>query len=514
MPYQYFNVSILALLLASGGSNALRAQTASPQAAPQSIVTTNAESSDVSFSRMELEKILTPIALYPDVLLAQLLPASAYPLEIVQAARWLDRNRAAVQKNDYAAADAQNWDPSVKSLLRFPDLVKRMNDDLDWTSDLGDAFVHQPQDVAEVIQSLRAAAEKTGALKTTKEQTVSRRTDNGKQAITIEPTDPQVVYVPTYQQTVYDPGVSAAGAGLIGFGTGVIVGSLVNNAAWNWGAGVVYPPVWAGYPGWRPPAVPPGARPGVRPPRPDQGLPGGPGSGLRPGGGNINIGNDINIGGGNLTGNAKPWRPDPDRYRPGQGSKPGLSRPAAPGGSGRPGEGVAGGARPSQLPAGGERPGGGIGAAAGGALAGAAAGGIAGAATRPRADTRPAERPGQGAQRPGQSKPGAAQRPTQKPGNAQKPGAKPKPGAKAPASRTSRSPPRAPSAFGGMDMGRGATAFGARGAVSRGQAGFGGGEFRGGGAGPRGGFSGGGMRGGGGSRGGGFRGGGGGGRRR
>jgi hypothetical protein len=120
-----------------------------------------------SFSRDELEKLLAPIALYPDPLLAQMLPASAYPVQIVQAQRWLDKNKALVAKNDYSGIDNQNWDPAVKALARFPDVIKLMSADLDWTTDLGDAGVNQPQDVAEVIQDLRAKAEAAGTLKTT-----------------------------------------------------------------------------------------------------------------------------------------------------------------------------------------------------------------------------------------------------------------------------------------------------------------------------------------------------------
>ena len=104
------------------------------------------------FTREELEKLLAPIALYPDPLLAQMLPASAYPVQIVQAQRWLDKNKALVAKNDYSGIDNQNWDPAVKALARFPDVIKMMSADLDWTTDLGDAEVNQPQDVAEVIQ--------------------------------------------------------------------------------------------------------------------------------------------------------------------------------------------------------------------------------------------------------------------------------------------------------------------------------------------------------------------------
>ncbi len=127
-----------------------------------------------SFTREELEKLLAPIALYPDPLLAQMLPASAYPVQIVQAQRWLDKNQALVAKNDYSGIDNQNWDPAVKALARFPDVTKLMSADLDWTTDLGDAEVNQPQDVADVIQELRQKAEAAGTLKTTDQQTVER----------------------------------------------------------------------------------------------------------------------------------------------------------------------------------------------------------------------------------------------------------------------------------------------------------------------------------------------------
>src|SRR5580692_4757945 len=142
--------------------------------APATEAEANAAAAGESFSRDELEKLLAPIALYPDPLLAQMLPASAYPVQIVQAQRWLDKNKALVAKNDYSGIDNQNWDPPVKSLARFPGVIKLMSADLDWTTDLGDAEVNQPQDVAEVIQDLRAKAEAAGTLKTTDQQTVER----------------------------------------------------------------------------------------------------------------------------------------------------------------------------------------------------------------------------------------------------------------------------------------------------------------------------------------------------
>ena len=273
------------------------------------------------FSREELEKLLAPIALYPDPLLAQMLPASAYPVQIVQAQRWLDKNKALVAKNDYSGIDNQNWDPAVKALARFPDVIKLMSADLDWTTDLGDAEVNQPQDVAEVIQDLRAKAEAAGTLKTTDQQTIERVEASVPQGagapqgatapqptasyISIQPTDPSTVYVPTYDPAaVYQP--YSGVAPLLGFGAGIAVGALWNNNYWNWGTGAIYPPTWAGYSGW---------------------------SG-NINNGNVNIGNNVNLG--NVGNNVKPWRPNGD-YRPGMGSKPGIGA-NRPGGAGRPGK--------------------------------------------------------------------------------------------------------------------------------------------------------------------------------
>ena len=121
--------------------------------------------SQTSFTRAELEKLLAPIALYPDSLLAQVLAASAYPIQIVQVHRWLDRNAEAVAKNDYSPIDSANWDPAVKAMSRFPDVVRKMSENIDWTTDLGDAFVNQPKDVADIMQELRVQAENAGTLK-------------------------------------------------------------------------------------------------------------------------------------------------------------------------------------------------------------------------------------------------------------------------------------------------------------------------------------------------------------
>ncbi len=458
------------------------------------------------FTREELEKLLAPIALYPDPLLAQMLPASAYPVQIVQAQRWLDKNKALVANNDYAKIDSQNWDPAVKALARFPDIIKMMSADLDWTTDLGDAEVNQPQDVAEVIQELRAKAQQNGALKTTAQQTVTATQQPVISAsggssqtsyIEIQPTDPATVYVPSYDPvSVYQP--YSAVAPLLGFGAGVAVGALWNNNYWNWGTGAIYPPVWSGYPGWRAPYA------GWRPGQPV--CPGGRCGNIN--NGNVNIGNSVNIGN-----NVKPWRPNAD-YRPGMGSKPeiGAGRPGRPGGVGGPGRpggagGIGGAGRPGGPggiggPGGAGRPGGpgGVGGAGrpGGPGGIGGPGGVGGAG-RPGgpAGVGGAGRPGggQAANRP-------ATRPAAGPSGGARPAARP---ASRPAARPNISRPGS-SAMGGVRMGGANAAFANRGAISRGgtPGGFGGAGARGGG------FQGGGRGGGGfhgGGRGGGGRGG-------
>ena len=421
-----------------------------------------------------------------------MLPASAYPVQIVQAQRWLDKNKALVAKNDYSGIDNQNWDPAVKALARFPDVIKMMSADLDWATDLGDAEVNQPQDVAEVIQALRAKAEEAGTLKTTDQQTVERveasappvagapQGSTAPQApasyISIQPTDPSTVYVPTYDPVAaYQP--YSGVAPLLGFGAGIAVGALWNNNYWNWGTGAIYPPVWAGYSGWR----------------------------GNVNNGNVNIGNNVNLG--NVGNNVKPWRPNGD-YRPGMGSKPGIgaNRPGGAGRRGRPG-GVGGPGRPGGV--GGPGGPGGIGGpgrpGGPGGVGGPGRPGGVGGAGRPGGVGGPG-RPGgrQAANRP-------ATRPAGRPGGGARPAARP---AGRPAGRPNISRPGS-SAMGGMRMGGANAAFANRGAFSRGgmSGGFGGGGMRGGGGfgGGRGGggFGGGGRGGfGGGGRGGGGRGGG------
>ena len=125
-------------------------------------------------SGQQLQQLVAPVALYPDPLLAQILTASTYPLEVVMAARWSKDNPDLKGKDLEDAMQQQPWDPSVKGLTAVPQVLAMMNDKLDWTQQLGEAFLAQPDDITKAVQALRAKAESTGNLKTTKEQRVRR----------------------------------------------------------------------------------------------------------------------------------------------------------------------------------------------------------------------------------------------------------------------------------------------------------------------------------------------------
>ena len=150
------------------------------------------------FRQEELDQMLAPIALYPDSLLAQILMASTYPLEVVQADRWVkaNRNLTGDQLND--TLDKKNWDPSVRALVPFPQILSMMSERLEWTQRLGDAFLDQRDEVMDTIQQLRAKAQAAGNLRDTGEQRVMVE-DRG---IVIESAQPEVVYVPAYDPTV------------------------------------------------------------------------------------------------------------------------------------------------------------------------------------------------------------------------------------------------------------------------------------------------------------------------
>ncbi|HQR39015.1 MAG TPA: DUF3300 domain-containing protein, partial [Blastocatellia bacterium] len=200
-------------------------------------------------SSSELEVLVAPIALYPDPLIAELLPAATYPDEVADAADYVDAH-GATDKN----IDRQPWDASVKAIAHYPDAINKMADDMDWTADLGDAFLAQPEDVMDAIQTCRGVAKDRGVLKTNEQQTVVYEEQN----IRVVPTSDQVIYVPQYQpQVVYieddDDGPSWGGAiaaSAISFGVGMAVGSWFHNDC-NWYGGGIYHAGWyGGYPSW------------------------------------------------------------------------------------------------------------------------------------------------------------------------------------------------------------------------------------------------------------------------
>ena len=188
------------------------------------------------FKQEELDQLLAPVALYPDDLLTQILMASTYPLEVVQAERWAKQNKSLKGDALKAALDKQPWDASVKALVPFPDVITMMSEKLEWTQKLGDAFLAQQKDVMDTVQKLRRKAAEAGNLKSSKEQEVKKEGD----IIIVQAADPQVVYVPAYNPTVvygtwwypaYPPYPVYAyppGAALFTFSMGVAIG-----AAWH-----------------------------------------------------------------------------------------------------------------------------------------------------------------------------------------------------------------------------------------------------------------------------------------
>lgn len=221
-------------------------------AQPQANAAPSAQAQPAPFKPEELEQIVAPIALYPDSLLAQIFMASTYPLEIVQAARWSKEHPDV--KGDAVAKEMekQPWDASVKSLVAFPDVLTMMNEKIDWTQKLGDAFLAQQKDVMQAVQRLRNKALEAGSLQSSKEQVVKTEPAPADapapQIIIIESKDPEVVYVPTYNPTVvygawpypayppyyYYPPYYAPGAAFFSFSVGVVVGGAIWGNC-NWG---------------------------------------------------------------------------------------------------------------------------------------------------------------------------------------------------------------------------------------------------------------------------------------
>jgi len=235
-------VTLSCILVGDGGvARAQAPAPATPPAAPRQILSAD-----------QLNDLVAPIALYPDPVLSQVLVASTYPLEIVEAEQWLQQNTTLSGTQLMDAARQQNWDPSVTALVAFPDVLARLNQDIRWTTDLGNAFLAQQSDVMTAVQHLRAQAQANGKLSSSPQQTVTTETQGGQSAIQIEPANPQVVYVPSYDP-MYIWGPPAWGyypplyypAFGYGFFPGIDIGFCFGGwGGWGWGG-------WGGW-GWGP----------------------------------------------------------------------------------------------------------------------------------------------------------------------------------------------------------------------------------------------------------------------
>jgi hypothetical protein len=196
----------------------------------------------------QLDSLVAPIALYPDPLLAQVLAASTYPLEIIVLQRWLEKNKNLKDQELADAVAKQSWDPSVQALAALPEVVKRLGDDIQWTADLGNAFLAQQGDVMDAVQRMRKKAHDKGTLKSTEQQKVETRVVEQKNIIVIEQAQPQVVYVPSYNPVVvygpayypyppiYYPPYGYAATAAVSFGFGVMMGAFWSGG-WGWGCG-------------------------------------------------------------------------------------------------------------------------------------------------------------------------------------------------------------------------------------------------------------------------------------
>jgi hypothetical protein len=214
------------------------------QAGPYAVAGQSGEQAPAATAQQspeELQQLVAPIALYPDALVAQILAASTYPTEIVEADRWMQSNSGLQGKQLAKEVNKQPWDPSVKALTQFPSVLANMDKNLSWTSSLGDAYVNQEQDVMDAVQVMRRRAQSAGNLSTNPQETITTQ----GQDIAIDPVDPELVYVPQYDPwIVYGaplavwpgwypyPGLYLAGPG-IGFGFCFELG-FFGGYGWGW----------------------------------------------------------------------------------------------------------------------------------------------------------------------------------------------------------------------------------------------------------------------------------------
>ena len=231
---------LCAALLVPGDATLLRSQTKeSTPDAPKA----------AKIAPEQLDSLVAPIALYPDPMLAQVLAASTYPLEIVQLQQWLEKNKNLKDKALVDAVSKQPWDPSVQAMAALPDVVGRLAKDIQWTTDLGNAFLTQQSDLMDAVQRMRKKAQSNGNLKSSEQQKVETKVVESKQVIVIQQASPEVVYVPSYNPVVvygppvypyppiYYPPAGYYAAGMaISFGIGVAMGAAWGGG-WGWGCG-------------------------------------------------------------------------------------------------------------------------------------------------------------------------------------------------------------------------------------------------------------------------------------
>ena len=220
------------------------AQTPTPTTKPAAAPGTEKDAPKLTAD--QLDALVAPIALYPDPLLSQSLVASTYPLELVQAAQWLEKNKNLKGDELTKAVEKQPWDASVQATTVVPDLLKRLTEDITWTHNLGNAFLEQQSEVMDAVQRLRKKAKDAGKLDSSEQQKVETTTVENKTVIEIQPTSTQVVYVPTYSPTViwgpmyypYPPIYYPPyyGGAWLGFGVGIAVGIGISGG-WGWGCG-------------------------------------------------------------------------------------------------------------------------------------------------------------------------------------------------------------------------------------------------------------------------------------
>lgn len=252
----YLRIALACLIAGGLGSRSL-AQAPSPQPAAPAAAAPTAPG-DQLLTSAQVDALVAPIALYPDTLLAQVLMASTYPLEVVQADRWVSANKQLKGDPLKAAAEKQPWDDSVKALVTTPSVLEMMSKNLDWTQKLGDAVLAQQPDLMDGIQRMRTRAYDNKKLSSTPQQKVTVQQVSGRQTIAIEPAVQDTVYVPYYDPAVvygswpypdyppyYFPGSGYVAAGVVA--TGLAFGAGYALGRWGWGSGSNY---WGGNLNW------------------------------------------------------------------------------------------------------------------------------------------------------------------------------------------------------------------------------------------------------------------------